>query len=106
MALNGKINNTTFTDATPLGNKTETAVKNIHISQIRTAIDSLQGYSANVENCGYTNCCESCQDSCTCQSCQTNKCQGCQRCQHQCSCQSCQHCDCCGDSSGCGGEGG
>lgn len=96
MAVNGKITKTSFTDAGNLANGTETKVKAVHITELRTAISALEGYAKNVDNCGYTNCCESCQDTCACQSCQTSKCQSCQ---NACTCQSksskCQSCERC-----------
>jgi len=104
VALNGKINTTVFTDATPISNDpNNTKVKDLHITELRKALDNLERYSANVDNCGYTNCCQSCQDACTqctdaCQRCQNscNQCtDACQRCQNSCSCQSCQTCQSC-----------
>ena len=130
MALNGKINTTVFTDATSISNNpNNTPVKSLHIIELRKALDNLERYSVNVDNCGYTNCCQSCQDACTqctdkCQACQntcnqcTDACQtcqnscnqctdACQRCQNSCYCQSCETCESCqasqcGNCYGCG----
>ena len=119
MALNGKINNTVFTDAASISdNPNNTKVKSLHIVELRKALDNLEKYSVNVDNCGYTNCCESCQDACTqctdaCQRCQqacTQCTDKCQRCQQSCTCQSCQTCESCQRSqcdygcTGCGGD--
>ena len=103
MAKNGTINKTTFTDQTKIQNNTSISVKALHVSELRTAIGRLEGYSVNVDNCG----CQSCQNTCTCQSDKCQSCQGCQSCQNTCTCQSCQrgncNCNCsnCSDCSNC-----
>lgn len=103
MSLNGKITQSTFTD---FPSTTDLVVKTTHITELRNAVNKLNTYIANVDNCGYTNCCQSCQNACACQGCQT--CQGCQNtcacqsCQNTCTCQSCQkHYNCnCNDCGG------
>lgn len=98
MAVNGDISKTTFADDT-----VNTALKicPVHITELRTAIERLQSYAANVDNCGNCIYCQSCQGA-ACQSatCQSQSCQSvsCQKCQSI-SCQSMQ-CNCdCGDDS-------
>lgn len=119
MAVNGTINKTTFTDQTNIQNGTSILIKAVHVNELRTAVNKLEGYAVNVNNCGCQACqntctcqsdkcqsCQKCQDSCTCQSCQSDKCQTCQKCQNtctQCTCQSdkCQSCESCQDSCTC-----
>lgn len=104
MSLNGKITQSTFTD---FPSTTDLVVKATHITELRNAVNKLNTYIANVDNCGYTNCCQSCQNACACQGCQT--CQGCQNtcacqsCQNACICQSCQKNYNCNCSYNCGG---
>lgn len=59
------------------------------ISKIQTAVNNLNTYKNNVDNCGFTNFCQSCQ-SCqkACQTCQT-----CQSTRKNCNCN-------CGDDGG------
>ena len=91
MAKNGTINKTTFTDQTKIQNNTSISVKALHVSELRTAIGRLEGYSVNVDNCG----CQSCQNTCTCQSCQRGNCNC------NCSnCSDCSNCDCGDDYNG------
>ena len=73
MAVNGLISTTSFTLKQPKQD----------IDAIKAAITRLEGFSVNVENCGYGLKCQSCQ--------------GCQYCQ---ACQSCQNCNCASDSDG------
>ncbi len=96
MAVNGTIAQTNWTDKAAIQGNTALLVKAIHIRELRAAVNALEGYVVNVNNCG----CESCQDSCICQS---DKCQTCQTCQNTCSCQSysCQGDSC---SSNCSGD--
>lgn len=105
MAINGQINPTSFTDQTAIQLKNDSlVVKQNHINDLRTAINRLNQYAANVDNCSVKDCCQSCQDTCLCQS---NKCQSCQnlctqctticeRCQDSCLCQS-NRCESCQD---------
>lgn len=99
MAVNGAISKTTFTETTV---SYTSKIRPVHITELRTAIDKLQSYAANVDNCGNCTYCQTCQ-SATCQSavCQSQSCQSlsCQSCQSY-SCQSMQ-CNCdCGDDGG------
>ena len=78
MAVNGTIAQTNWTDKAAIQGSTATKVKAVHITELRTAVNALEGYAANVVNCGNQSCqntctqctCEKCQDACTCQSCQ------------------------------------
>ena len=81
MAVNGAISKTTFTETTV---SYTSKIRPVHITELRTAIDRLQSYAANVDNCGNCTYCQTCQ-SATCQSavCQSQSCQSL-------SCQSCQ----------------
>lgn len=84
MALNGSIAQTSFSSISR-----GTIVKHIDLEAITNAVSKLEGYAANVDNCGNcspANCCQS-------QSCQSQSCQKCQSqtCQSV-SCQSCQSC--------------
>ncbi len=82
---NGTISKTTWT-AIGTGNK----VVPTHVNEITAAIDKLETYAKNVDNCGFTNYCQSCQTT----TCQTTTCQGCQGCQRCQACQSCQSYKC------------
>lgn len=75
--INGAINKTVFTLNTTYPTSTD-------VDALKTSIDKLQLYVANVENCGYP------------ERCQTSTCQACQ------SCQSNSNCNCCsgGDDDG------
>ena len=124
MAVNGTIAQTNWTDKAAIQGTTAVKIKAVHITELRTAVNALEGYAANVVNCGCESCqdsctqctdkeckCQSCQNTCTCQSdkqckqcsCQntctqcTDKCQSCQSCQDSCTCQSnkCQKCNGC-----------
>lgn len=76
MAVNKEIPETKFTEVL----KGEQA-KAVHLTELRAAIDALQNYAANVDNCGNCTGCQSCQG---CQICQRSECE----------------CDCnCGDDS-------
>ena len=112
MAKNGAITATTFTDRSSFTGTAVLKIKQTHITELQNAITRLNTYAANVDNCGYTNCCQSCQNACNqctdkcekCQetcACQSNKCEKCQetcacqsnkceKCQETCACQSCQ----------------
>lgn len=86
MAVNGTISQTTFTSAATGG-----TVKAVHLTELRNAINKLQTYGKNVDNCGNCTACQTCQTtSCqgcqSCQKCQTTKCQSCQSCQSECDC--------------------
>ena len=85
MAVNGAISKTTFTETTV---SYTSKIRPVHITELRTAIDRLQSYAANVDNCGNCTYCQTCQ-SATCQSavCQSQSCQSL-------SCQSCQSYSC------------
>ena len=91
MAVNGAISKTTFTETTV---SYTSKIRPVHITELRTAIDRLQSYAANVDNCGNCTYCQTCQ-SATCQSavCQSQSCQSlsCQSCQSY-SCQSMAGC--------------
>lgn len=96
MSTNGTITKTVFTEKVD----TSIKIKHAHIAELRTAIERLQGYSVNVDNCGNCVYCQTCQ-SLTCQitTCQSSSCQStsCQRCQST-SCQYMQcNCDCSDD---------
>lgn len=93
MAVNGTIAQTNWTDKAAIQGSTALLVKAIHIRELRAAVNALEGYVVNVNNCG----CESCQDSCVCQS---DKCQKCQTCQIN-TCQTCQSCE---SYNSCGGN--
>lgn len=64
MAVNGAISKTTFTETTV---SYTSKIRPVHITELRTAIDRLQSYAANVDNCGNCTYCQTCQ-SATCQS--------------------------------------
>ena len=73
MAKNGTINKTTFTDTTALTDTSELKVKAIHVTELQTALEQLNAYGANVDNCGNCTFCQSCQKCQTCQGCQSQK---------------------------------
>jgi len=98
---NGAISATVWTDSTITAGVT--AIRGTHLNEIRTALNNLQSYAANVTNCGYNPCqaCQACQTCQSCQACQTtSQCTtGCQNCQ---TCQSCQtQCNCNCNTGGC-----
>jgi len=97
MAVNGAITKTIFSDTTVT---TSQKINPVHITELRAAITRLQGYAANVDNCGNCTYCQTCQGA-TCQSaaCQSVSCQSvsCQSCQSY-TCQSMEcNCDCSDD---------
>lgn len=106
MAINSKIEQTVFTDQTEIQlNNESLTIKEKHINDLRNAINALNQYAVNVDNCSTPDCCQGCQNTCICQS---NKCQSCQnictqcttlceRCQESCICQS-SRCESCQDS--------
>ena len=96
MAVNGTIAQTNWTDKASIQGSTAVLVKAVHIRELRDAVNALEGYAVNVNNCG----CETCQDSCICQS---DKCQSCQTCQST-TCQSCQTCQIYRNCSNCSGN--
>ena len=49
MAVNGSIAKTTFTDSSV---SSSLKIRPVHITELRTAIERLQAYAANVDNCG------------------------------------------------------
>ena len=113
MAKNGTINKTTFTDSAAVTGTSELKVKAIHVTELQTALEKLNTYGANVDNCGNCVYCQSCQGCQTCQKCQSSSCQStsCQSCQsisqcsqRDCTCQTRGQCDCncnCSGSSDC-----
>lgn len=64
MAVNGTITLTKFTAPTK-----GTLIRKTDFDALSVAVTKLQGYAANVDNCG------NCSPSNCCQSCQTSKCQ-------------------------------
>lgn len=52
MAKNGTINKTTFTDTSALKDTSELKVKAIHVTELQKALEQLNTYGANVDNCG------------------------------------------------------
>ena len=51
MAKNGTINKTNFTDTAALGDASELKVKAIHVTELQTALEQLNTYAVNVDNC-------------------------------------------------------
>ena len=80
---------TVFTDIDSFNDISDLYVKEIHILELQNALNKLNTYLPNADNCGYVNCCESCQNTCICQS---DKCESCQDACTQCTdkCESCQ----------------
>lgn len=80
--LNPEIKQTNFTDPVLT---TSTKIKQVHVDELKEAIEKLNFYSVNVDNCN------NCSPSNCCQSCQSSSCQTCQRrnCSNTC------NCDCC-----------
>lgn len=70
MAKNGTINKTTFTDSAAVTGTSELKVKAIHVTELQTALEQLNTYAANVDNCGNCVYCQTCQGCQTCQKCQ------------------------------------
>ena len=98
MAKNGTINKTNFTDTAALGDASELKVKALHVTELQTALEQLNTYAVNVDNCG-----TKCQSS-SCQTCQSiSQCSS-----RNCTCQTRGQCDCncsggncnCSDDSG------
>ena len=93
--INEKITETNFTAVEQGG-----IIQEISITELRKAIDRLQNYGVNVDNCGNCDFCQTCQtitcQETTCQSltCQSYTCQGCQSCQRNCNCNCNCNCDC------------
>ena len=56
---NGKIAQTNWTDKALIQGSGDLKVKAIHITELRTAVNALEGYAAHV------NVCQSCQNTCT-----------------------------------------
>ena len=56
---NGTISQTNWTDKSAIQGSTAVKVKAVHITELRTAVNALEGYAANV------NVCQSCQNTCT-----------------------------------------
>nr|DAT81570.1 MAG TPA: hypothetical protein [Caudoviricetes sp.] len=115
---NSKIPHTVFTDENAISKRSPLQVKAIHLEELRKAIDNLESYGNQVDNCGNCTYCQTCQGCQTCQKCQSETCQStpcqtCQtysiHCQNNCSgnCSQCKQChdyakDCncnCGDDS-------
>lgn len=95
--INDVIPKTDFTDYQDFRNTNSLRGKQLHIDELKVALEKLKIFGQKVNNCGNCNFCETCQACQKCQACQT--CQGCQDCQQ---CQSCQRSYSCGYSSSCG----
>lgn len=101
MEKNGTINKTTFTDTSALKDTSELKVKAIHVTELQKALEQLNTYGANVDNCGNCTFCQTCQKCQTCQS--ISQCSS-----RNCTCQTRGQCDCnctggncnCSDDSG------
>lgn len=66
---NGTLSSFSFTNATSFGDSTSLKIKDVHINELRAAVNKLESWAANVDNCGNCTFCQSCQ------SCQSYKCQ-------------------------------
>lgn len=67
---NGTLSSFSFTNAASFGDSTSLKIKGVHINELRTAVNKLEAWAANVDNCGNCTYCQSCQacQSLTCQS--------------------------------------
>lgn len=70
MAVNGTLSSFSFTNAASFGDSTSLKIKGIHVGELRAAVNSLETWAANIDNCGNCNFCQSCE-SCQTQSCQS-----------------------------------
>ena len=70
MAKNGTLSSFSFTNAASFGDSTSLKIKGVHINELRAAVNRLETWAANVDNCGNCTYCQSCQacQSLTCQS--------------------------------------
>ena len=70
MAKNGTLSSFSFTNAASFGDSASLKIKGVHINELRVAVNRLETWAANVDNCGNCTYCQSCQacQSLTCQS--------------------------------------
>lgn len=61
MAINGTVSQTAWTDKSDIQGSTATKVKAVHITELRTAVNALEGMVANLSTCQAYNECYNCK---------------------------------------------
>ena len=61
MAVNGTVSQTSWTDKSTMQGSGDLKVKAVHITELRTAVNALEGMVANLSTCQAYNECYNCK---------------------------------------------